>query len=58
VVGETDLQNVINNGLVKDAEKIIENYVLPNISGETRDYYEMCLENLPKYRSLKEEWGI
>ena len=58
LVGEDELQNTINNGDVAAAQKIVDNYVLPNISSETRDYYEMCTENLPKYKSLKEEWGI
>jgi len=58
LVGEDELQNTINNGDVEAAEKIISLYVLPNISAETRDYYEMCVENLPKYKSIKEEWGI
>ena len=58
VVGEDELQSVINNGLVVDAQKIIETYVMPNMSGETLDYYDMCVTNLPKYKSVKEEWGI
>lgn len=58
LVGEDELQNTINNGDVDAADKIIRNYVLPNISAETKDYYEMCAENLPKYKSIKEEWGI
>jgi len=58
IVGEDELQNVINNGLVVDAQKIVENYVMPNMSGDTLDYYDMCVTNLPKYKSVKEEWGI
>ena len=58
MVGEDELQSAINNGDVEAAVKIIELYVLPNISAETRDYYEMCSENLPKYKSIREEWGI
>ena len=58
LVGEDELQNAINNGDSDAAKKIIELYVLPNITDETRDYYEMCCENLPKYKSVKEEWGI
>jgi hypothetical protein len=58
LVGETELQNAINDGNVEAATKIVEIYVLPNISGETTDYYQMCTENLPTYKSVKEEWGI
>ena len=50
IVGEDELQSVINNGDVVAAQKIIENYVLPNISEDTFDYYEMCVENLPKLK--------
>jgi len=58
LVGEDELQNVINNGDVEAARKIIELYVIPNLSAETLDYYQMAKENLPKYKSIKEEWGI
>jgi len=58
IVGEDELQNVINNGLVVDAQKIVETYVMPNMSGDTLGYYDMCVTNLPKYKSVKEEWGI
>jgi hypothetical protein len=58
IVGEDELQSVINNGLVVDAQKIVENYVLPNILAETLDYYDMCVTNLPGYKSVREEWGI
>jgi len=58
IVGEDELQSVINNGIVVDAQKIIEIYVMPNMSPETLDYYDMCVTNLPKYKSVKEEWGI
>ncbi len=58
LVGETELQNAINEGNVDAAKKIVDTYVVPNISAETLDYYEMCSDNLPKYKSVKEEWGI
>lgn len=58
IVGEDELQSVINNGLVVDAQKIVETYVMPNMSPDTLDYYDMCVTNLPKYKSVKEEWGI
>ena len=58
LIGEDELQSVINNGDVVSAQKILENYIIPNISPETFDYYDMCVENLPKYKSIKEEWGI
>ena len=58
VVGEDELQSVINNGQVVEAQKIVENYVIPNILPETLDYYDMCITNLPKYKSVREEWGI
>lgn len=57
-VGEDELQAVINDGNVEEAKKIIIDHVLPNISAETQDYYNMCSDNLPKYKSIKEEWGI
>jgi len=44
--------------MVEAAEKIIENYVKPNLSDETLELLDMCKENLPKYKSVREEWGI
>ena len=57
-VGEDDLQNVINEGQVEAAVKIIENYVKPNLRGETLELLDMCQANLPNYKSIAEEWGI
>jgi hypothetical protein len=57
-IGEDDLQNTINNGDVQVAEKIIDIYVMPNLSPTTLELLGMCKENLPKYKSVKEEWGI
>ena len=48
----------INNGDVVAAQKIVETYVIPNMSPESLDYYDMCVTNMPKYKSVKEEWGI
>jgi len=58
IVGETELQNAINEGNVEAAVKIVDNYVIPNILPETLDYYKMCSINLPNYKSVREEWGI
>jgi len=58
LVGENELQNVINNGDVEAAKKIIDLYVIPNMSPDTAELYDMCLENMPKYKSVKEEWAI
>jgi hypothetical protein len=58
VVGETELQNMINEGNVKLAQKTINNHVKPHMSIETIDLFEMCLEALPKVKSLQAEWGI
>jgi len=57
-IGEDDLQNTINNGDVAAAEKIIEYYVKPNLSPETLEFLDMCEEALPKYKSVREEWGV
>jgi len=58
IIGEEDLQNIINNGDVATADKIIEQHLKPHMSAETLDLYELCLDALPKAKSLKEEWGI
>jgi len=58
LVGEDELQSAINNGDVVAAQKMVETYVIPNMSPESLDYYDMCVTNMPKYKSVKEEWGI
>ena len=57
-IGEDDLQNTINNGDVQAAEKIIEYYVKPNLSPETLELFDMCLEALPNYGDVRKEWGV
>ena len=57
-VGEDELQNVINEGQTEAAQKIVDNYVKPNLSGATLELLDMCTANLPNYKSVKEEWGI
>ena len=57
-VGEDELQNTINEGNVEAAKKIVDIYVVPNITAVTLDYYAMCIDNMPKYKSIKEEWDI
>ncbi|MGD9160886.1 MAG: hypothetical protein PVG39_20880 [Desulfobacteraceae bacterium] len=57
-VGEDNLQNIINNGDTGAAGEILSNHIIPKMSKQTLEYYEMCLEKMPKYKSIKEEWGI
>lgn len=57
-VGEEEIQSAINSGDVVAAEKILEIYVRPHLSTESIELLEMCKENLPKYKSLQEEWRL
>jgi hypothetical protein len=57
-VGEFELQNTINEGNVEAADKIINNHVIPHMGVDTLDLYEMCVETLPKAKSLRLEWGL
>lgn len=58
LIGEDDLQNVINNGDIAAAEKIIEIYIKPNLSSQSLELLEMCEEAIPSYGNIRKEWGI
>lgn len=58
LIGENDLQNIINEGRVEDAQKIIDQDLRPILSGETLDYLDMALEKVGKYQALCAEWKI
>lgn len=57
-VGEHELQNIINDGDVEAAQKIVNEYVKPHMSEESLDLLEMAIEALPEAQDLKIAWGI
>lgn len=57
-VGEDELQNVINDGNVEAAQKIVDLYVKPHMSAESIDLLEMAIELLPNAQDLRAEWGL
>lgn len=58
LIGEDEIQTIINEGKVKDANKIVEIYVKPHLSLETLDLLEMCTEKITSYKGVKEEWQL
>ena len=58
LIGEDEIQTIINEGKIKDANKIIEIYVKPHLSPETLNLLEMCTEKITSYKGVKEEWKL
>lgn len=56
VIGEYEIQNIINKGLIDDARKAIELYISPLLSDKSIDLLKMCTEKINKYDFVN-EWS-
>jgi len=56
-VGETTIQNIINNGEVEKAKEVLETHLMKHLSNETKDLLEMCMEKIETYEIAK-EWSL
>lgn len=57
-ISEYILQDVINNGRIKKATEIIEESIEQHFSEDSKDLFELCKDNIKKYKTVKEEWGL
>jgi hypothetical protein len=57
-VTEYVLQDVINNGRVKKATEVMEKHIEQYLSADSKDLFELCKDNIKKYKTVKEEWGL
>ncbi|MEA3296183.1 MAG: hypothetical protein U9Q27_03545 [Patescibacteria group bacterium] len=55
-IGKNQIQNIINNGIVKDAKIAIKLHIMPLLSKESITFLEMCLEKVNDYNFIK-EWN-
>ena len=58
VVTELMLQDVINNGRIIKATEIIEKYIEAHLNEDSKDLFDLCKNNMKKYKTVKEEWGL
>jgi len=57
-ISEYVLQDVINNGRIKKATELIEKHIKQYLSADSKDLFELCKDNIKKYKTVKEEWGL
>jgi len=58
-VGENQIQNVINNGLVDDATKILEKYIMSHLSEDSVHYFNEALAKIKNNdMHLTKEWEL
>lgn len=55
-IGGDHVVATINGGNVGDAEAIVKNHLLPNMSDDSRGYFEECSANIGNY-NIKEAWA-
>lgn len=53
----TRVCNIINEGIVKDACKVLEDFIRPLLSKDSLYYLEECLANVENY-NFKREWEL
>lgn len=58
LVGENDLQIIINEGKADLAMEIINRFIRPELSPTTLDMLDMCLDSIKEPVSLKAAWGL
>lgn len=56
-IGEERIRNIINEGLVDDAQKVLEDFIKPLLSKDSLYYLEDCTANIGNY-NFKMEWEL
>lgn len=55
-IGEDKIQNIINNGIMEEAKKVMELCIIPRLSKESVASLETCFEKIDNY-NFAEEWN-
>ncbi|RLI61967.1 MAG: hypothetical protein DRO67_07545 [Candidatus Asgardarchaeum californiense] len=58
LVTEDEVQDVINNGKVEKANEIVKKHIEQYLSSDSKDLFKLCKDNMKKYKTVKEEWGL
>lgn len=56
-IGRENMQNIINNGMVEEAIKVLDEKVRPVLSAESIEMLDLCLEKCDAYE-FKTEWKL
>ena len=56
-VGENEVQNIINEGRIEEAEKVLETVLRQHLSEDSSHYLEECAANIEDY-DFKKEWQL
>lgn len=56
-IGCESVQEIINGGRVEEAYKVFNEFIRPELSKETCDMFDLCMENVDNY-DLKKEWKL
>lgn len=54
-IGADEIQNIINEGKVEEAKKVLDVHLMPHLSQDSRHYLGIALENISNY-SIAKEW--
>lgn len=55
-IGKNQIQDIINNGTVKSAQKMVKLHIMPLLSKESNVFLEICLKKINHY-NFTEEWN-
>lgn len=56
-IGENEVQNIINRGLVDEADRILDRVLMPHLSEDSRHYLNEALDKIETYDFLQ-EWQL
>jgi hypothetical protein len=57
-IGEEEIRNVINNGQIEEARKILSKHITKHLSEDSKHYLQQCLVKIEENLELEMEWGI
>jgi hypothetical protein len=57
-IGEEDIQRIINTGDAKTALRVMEQFIMPNMSNDSLGLWALSTAQLPNLSTLKKEWSL
>lgn len=57
-IGAEDIQRIINTGNVEDAKAVLEKYIEPHLSKDSKFYLGECLAKLEGDNDIKKAWAL
>lgn len=56
-IGEDEIQNIINEGKIEDAEKVLEVHLRAHLSTDSKHYLDECIAKIDDF-DFKKEWKL